>query len=62
MAGEGAMSDFSCSKFEIQVKYNTGWETVSRPDPFYVCIEWHGWRERYKTIQLRLLQDGKEIR
>lgn len=56
------VKDFSQSKFQIQVLYNTGWETLSEPDPFMAEQEWSKIKKRYRNINLRLLQDGKVIR
>lgn len=56
------MGDFSQRTFEVQVRYNTGWETISRPSPFYAHEAWENLKQRYRTIPLRLLVDGKVAR
>lgn len=56
------MRDFSQSRFELQVKYNTGWVTVERPSPFVVFQAWWAFRRRYSHLTVRLLRDGRRIK
>lgn len=46
--------DFSRRSFAIQVKFNTGWETVEEPSPFVVEQAWAAARKRWPSLRLRL--------
>lgn len=53
--------DFSESKFEVQVKYPDGWQTIERLNNFDAQTEWLLYRRRYRTVKLRLLRNGVPI-
>lgn len=51
------------SHYEMQVKYNTGWETVTAVDhPEAARWGWAGFRLRYRHLKTRLLAGGKPCR
>lgn len=49
--------------FEIQVKYNTGWMTVETiDDGVRARWLWYAARQRWRSLNLRLLKNGKRVR
>jgi len=49
--------------FEIQVHYDTGWETVETiSSPERARWIWYAARQRWRTVRLRLLRNSKPVR
>lgn len=59
--GSGSTMD-SQSKFEVQVRYNTGWRTIEEPSPELTIQTFLAARSRWRNLKVRLRQDGRTVK
>jgi len=50
------------SKFEAQIEYTTGWETIAILNVWDPQTAWSIFKREHRTMNVRLLRDGRRVR